>query len=33
MKNYPINFLSIQKYFKKGDIIHSGGGKSKIKIK
>lgn len=33
MKTSKINFESVKKYFKVGDVIESGGGKAKIRIK
>lgn len=33
MNRIKIDFLTAQKYFKEGDIIISGGGKAKIRIK
>lgn len=33
MSSNNINLTSVLKYFKEGDIITSGGGKAKIKIK
>jgi hypothetical protein len=33
MKTSKINIESVQKYFRVGDVIESGGGKAKIRIK
>jgi len=33
MKTNNINFESVKKYFRVGDVIESGGGKAKIRIK